>query len=157
MVTLTYWGFDRRWHTGRIVVNAAVTTAVVSVFHKLYEARFPLMSLVPEDAYRGHDPVSMAADNTSGFHCRFAVATGPPHWSVHALGEAIDINPVQNPYIFEGQVQPAAGAAYVVRTDVRPGMAEPGNVLNDAFAAIGWYWGGSWSSPDYQHFSLTGG
>jgi hypothetical protein len=100
----------------------------------------------------------MAADNTSGFNCRRAVASGPPQWSVHAYGEAIDVNPVQNPYVFNGGAQPAAGAAYVSRSDVRPGMAEPGGVLNDAFASVGWYWGGRWSpSPDYQHFSATGG
>ena len=63
----------------------------------------------PEDAYGGQDPVSMADDNTSGFNCRYAVAPGPPSWSVHAYGEAIDVNPVENPYLEGGQVQPPAG------------------------------------------------
>jgi hypothetical protein len=100
----------------------------------------------------------MAADNTSGFNCRLAVTTGPPAWSVHAYGEAIDVNPVQNPYLEGGIVQPAAGRAYLVRSDIRPGMAVPGGVLVAAFASVGWYWGGRWTaSPDYQHFSSTGG
>jgi hypothetical protein len=77
---------------------------------------------------------------------------------VHAYGEAIDINPVQNPYVFNGVAQPVAGKAYINRGDVRPGMAEVGGVLNKAFASVGWLWGGRWSaSPDYQHFSSTGG
>ena len=100
----------------------------------------------------------MAADNTSGFNCRYAVANGTPEWSVHAYGEAIDVNPVQNPYVFNGVAEPVAGHAYVNRLDVRPGMAEAGGALNSAFASVGWLWGGRWTdSPDFQHFSATGG
>jgi len=33
-----------------------------------------------------------------------------------------------------------------------------GGELVAAFASVGWAWGGRWtSSPDYQHFSATGG
>jgi len=65
---------------------------------------------------------------------------------------------VQNPYVFNGVAQPVAGKAYIDRSDVRAGMAEVGGVLNDAFASVGWFCGGRWNaSPDYQHFSSTGG
>jgi hypothetical protein len=75
---------------------------------------------------------------------------------VHALGEAIDVNPVENPYLEGGQVRPRAGAPYVDRARSRPGMAE--GALVDAFRAVGWPWGGRWAgTPDYQHFSATGG
>jgi hypothetical protein len=158
LIRLRYYGFDGRSHVGRIVVNASVVDAVIAVFGRLYAARFPIRRMVPVDAYHGHDPASMAADNTSGFNCRRAVAPGPPQWSVHAYGEAIDVNPVENPYIDAGVVMPAAGARYLDRADVRPGMAVPGGTLVEAFAAVGWYWGGRWTgSPDYQHFSSTGG
>ena len=141
-----------------MVVNASVVTSVVRVFATLYAKRFPIHSMVPESNFRGKDPASMAADNTSGFNCRDAVTSGPKQWSVHAYGEAIDVNPVQNPYVFNGVAQPVAGKAYVNRSDVRAGMAEVGGVLNDAFASVGWWWGGRWSAgPDYQHFSSTGG
>ena len=141
-----------------MVVNASVVAAVIRVFANLYARHFPLHSMVPESAFGGRDPASMAADNTSGFNCRYAVATGPKQWSVHAYGEAIDVNPVQNPYVFNGVAQPVNAKSYVSRGDVRPGMAEPGGVLNSAFASVGWLWGGRWSaSPDYQHFSSTGG
>ncbi|MGB8195428.1 MAG: M15 family metallopeptidase [Acidimicrobiales bacterium] len=158
LLHLRYFGFDGRSRIGTMVVNATVVTSVIRVFSTLYAKHFPLHSMIPESAFQGHDPASMAADNTSGFNCRYAVVTGPKQWSVHAYGEAIDVNPVQNPYVFNGVAQPVAGTAYVNRSDVRPGMAELGGVLNDAFASVGWFWGGRWSgSPDYQHFSSTGG
>ena len=157
MLHMSYWGFDGRAHAGTMVVNAAVATAVLTVFARLYAERFPIRRMVPEDAYGGSDPASMAADNTSGFNCRYAVAPGPPQWSAHAYGEAIDVNPVENPYLEGGKVQPAAGSAYVDRSVHRPGMAFTGGELVSAFAAVGWPWGGRWSAPDYQHFSATGG
>jgi hypothetical protein len=157
-IEMSYWGFDGRPHTGTLVVNDSVVPSVVEVFTTLYDARFPLEEMVPESAYDGNDNDAAAADDTSGFNCRYAVAPGPPRWSVHAFGEAIDVNDVQNPYVDGSTVIPPAGGAYENRSDVRPGMAVWGGTLVDAFAAVGWYWGGRWTgSPDYQHFSLTGG
>jgi hypothetical protein len=156
-IRLGYWGFDGAPHTGQIIVNAAVTGAVTGVFRKLYAERFPIRRMQPVDVYRGSDDRSMAADNTSGFNCRYAVAPGPRSWSVHAYGEAIDVNPVENPYIEGGKVRPPAGAAFTDRTGVRPGMAVRGGALVQAFAHAGWSWGGRWTaSPDYQHFSANG-
>ena len=155
---LRFYGFDGQSHLGTIIVNAGVVGAVIDVFRVLYQKHFPIRRMQPVDVFRGSDPASMAADNTSGFNCRYAVTTGPRQWSVHAYGEAIDVNPVENPYLEAGEVEPAAGAAFLNRADRRPGMAVPNGVLNAAFASIGWQWGGRWSaSPDYQHFSSTGG
>jgi hypothetical protein len=73
-------------------------------------------------------------------------------------GEAIDVNPLENPYELAGGVYPPAGRAYLDRADIRPGMAVTGGRLVAAFASVGWQWGGRWTgSPDYQHFSATGG
>lgn len=156
-IHLSFVGFDGLPHTGTIIVNAAVTETVIEVFRTLYHARFPVRQMEPVDAFHGSDPKSMAADNTSGFNCRYAVASGPPTWSMHAYGEAIDVNTVQNPYFEPGHpVQPPAGVAFADREDHRPGMAYPGGVLVDAFAAVGWGWGGYWADPDYQHFSING-
>lgn len=158
LLHLSYVGFDHQNHVGELVVNRGVVAGVERVFSRLYAERFPIASMRPEEAYGGSDPASMAADNTSGFNCRLAVAKGPPSWSVHAFGEAIDVNPVQNPYVEAGRVQPASGAHFVDRRDVRPGMALPGGVLVTAFFDVGWSWGGRWqSTPDYQHFSATRG
>ncbi len=158
LLSMSYLGFDGAVHTGTMVVNASVVSSVLHVFATLYSARFPLQEMIPESYYGGDDNSAAAADDTSGFNCRDAVAPGPPQWSVHAYGEAIDVNDVQNPYIDGSTVIPPAGAAYENRTDVRPGMAVPGGTLVEAFAAVGWQWGGRWTqSPDYQHFSSTGG
>jgi hypothetical protein len=101
--------------------------------------------MVPIDAYGGDDDASMAADNTSAFNCRAAVSTGPKHWSMHAYGIAIDVNTVENPYIFNGSVLPPNGAAYTDRANVRPGMATTHGTLVRVFTSHGWGWGGNFS------------
>ena len=157
-VTVSYVGFDGRAHTGTLVVNRAVVANVRTVFRTLYAKRFPVRRIEPVAKYGGSDDRSMAADNTSAFNCRYAVAPGPKHWSVHAYGEAIDVNTVENPYVEGSTVMPKAGRAYTDRSRYRKGMAVAGGVLVRAFASVGWLWGGRWSSsPDYQHFSSTGG
>jgi hypothetical protein len=157
-VRVRHWGFDRRVHVGTLVVHASVAHSVVSVFRELYATRFPIRRMRPIDVYRGSDPASMAADNTSAFNCRYAFAAGPRRWSAHAYGKAIDVNPVENPYLDRGVVRPPAGRRYLDRSRVRPGMAVGGGPLVRAFQRIGWSWGGRWTaSPDYQHFSSTGG
>jgi hypothetical protein len=156
-IRLSYRGFDGEAHTGTLVVHRTAATAAVAVFRTLYQQRFPIRRMSPVDAYGGSDDASMADDNTSGFNCRNAVNGGPAKWSAHAYGKAIDVNPVENPYLLNGDVLPPAGRAYADRATYRPGMAVPGEALVKAFAAAGWSWGGRWSDPDYQHFSSGGG
>lgn len=153
---LSYWGFDDRPHTGALVVHAAEADNVIGVFRRLFDRRFPIRRMEPIDVYGGSDDASIAADNTAGFNCRNAVASGPPTWSQHAFGRAIDVNPVENPYVLEGDVLPPAGREFLDRRNVRPGMAVRGGELVAAFAEAGWSWGGVWANPDYQHFSSTG-
>ena len=142
-------------HRGTIVVAAAETGAVTSVFATLYEAGVPIGSVRPVAEFGGDDDASMAANNSSGFNCRRVAGTSV--WSEHAYGAAIDINPVQNPWVAGSSVDPAAGRAYLNRADVRPGMVVAGDVTVRAFADAGWHWGGAWSrTKDYQHFSRTG-
>jgi hypothetical protein len=155
---LSHWGLDGRAHIGTMVVHEAVASDVVRIFERLYRARFPIARMEPVDRYGGSDDSSMAADNTSGFNCRRAISDGPPRWSAHAYGRAIDVNPVENPYRLRGRALPPAGQAFLDRSRPRPGMALPGGPLVRAFAAAGWAWGGRWTAtPDYQHFSTTGG
>ena len=157
-VRVSFVGFDGRAHTGALVVNRNVTNDVQVVFRRLYAARFPIRGMQPVARFGGSDDRSMAADNTSAFNCRFAVAPGAKRWSVHAYGEAIDVNTVENPYLEGGRVLPPSGRAFTDRGRYRRGMAVAGGVLVRAFASVGWLWGGRWSaSPDWQHFSKTGG
>jgi hypothetical protein len=156
-VRLRYVGFDGRSHVGSLVVNERVVRDVVGVFRSLYRARFPIRRMRPIDAYRGSDDRSAAADNTSSFNCRKAVAPGTTSWSMHAYGLAVDVNDVENPYLEGGRVIPPAGARYRDRSRVRPGMAVERGTLVRAFDRAGWGWGGRWGgSPDYQHFSTNG-
>jgi hypothetical protein len=151
-VVVSHWGFDGKPRTGRVVVARRHAPAILRVFRTLWDARFPIRRLEPVSAFRGSDDASMAADNTSAFNCRFV--GGTTRWSMHAYGEAIDVNPVENPYVRGSTVSPAAGRDYVDRSRYREGMAVRGGVLVRAFAAAGWKWGASFG--DYQHFSTTG-
>lgn len=156
-VTLTYVGFDGRAHSGALIVNRAVASPVARAFGDLYAARFPIRRMVPIEAYGGSDFGSIEADNTSAFNCRSA--TGSSHWSEHAYGEAIDIDPIENPYVDNGSTSHPASRPYVDRARVRtrPGVIADGGVVTRAFARIGWGWGGRWSGPrDYQHVSASG-
>jgi len=155
---LGYWGFDGRAHTGALIVNVKAVPSLTRVFSRLYAARFPIRRMRPIDVYGGSDERSLDADNTAAFNCRFAVASGPKRWSAHAYGLAVDVNPVENPYVLGSSVHPRAGRAYLDRSRYQPGMAVAGRLLVRVFAAAGWQWGGRWTgSPDYQHFSASGG
>lgn len=152
---VSYVDFTGGRRTGSIVVNVHQTANVTSVFKSLYDNRFPIQKLVPVDQYEGSDERSMADGNTSAFNCR--KATGGAGWSEHSFGTAIDLNPVQNPYVSESEVLPEAGQDFVDRSVQRPGMVIAGGIVVRAFADAGWRWGGDWTSPtDYQHFSVTG-
>jgi hypothetical protein len=157
LVALTYRGFDGRAHTGLLVANRDAISALVGVFRRLYAARFPIRRMRPVDAYGGDDYRSIEADNTSAFNCR--AATGSTRWSQHAYGRAIDVNPIENPYVTSaGTTSHPASRAYLDRSRRRPGMAYEGGVLVESFRSAGWGWGGTWSGiKDYQHFSATGG
>jgi hypothetical protein len=155
VVRVTHWGFDGRVRTGRVIVHREVAADVLAVFRRLYAARFPIRRLVPVDAYGASDFRSIEADNTSAFNCRYV--DGTTRWSEHAYGRAMDVNPLENPYVSGGRTSHPASVPYLDRTRCRAGMACPGNVLVRAFAAVGWSWGGDWSgAKDYQHFSASG-
>jgi hypothetical protein len=155
VLTLTRWGFDRRAHTGRLIVHREVAREVVAAFRELYASRFPIRRMQLIDAYGGSDVRSIEADNTSAFNCRYV--DGTTRWSNHAYGRAIDINPIENPYVSAGTTSHAASRPYLDRARRRPGMAYEGGALVRAFDRIGWGWGGRWSgTKDYQHFSASG-
>ena len=151
-LTMSYVGFDGQRHLGEMVVHRLVADDVVSVFRTLYDHRFPIRRMSLVDDFGGDDNASMAADNTSAFNCRLATGSSTT-WSEHSYGWAIDINPVENPYVRGGAVLPPAGGQYLNRASGAPGVIVEGDVVTWSFGAIGWSWGGRWGSPtDYQHF-----
>ena len=155
LLTLSHWGFDGKPKRGLLIVHRDQAKAVVRVFGVLFERRFPVRRMRLVEAYGSDDDRSMAADNTSGFNCRGV--EGSSRWAEHAYGRAIDVNPLENPYVRGGHVSPSGGRAYVDRALWKRGMIHDGDVVVRAFAAAGWKWGGHWSSlKDYQHFSASG-
>lgn len=155
LLTLAHWGLDGQVRTGRLIVHEDVARDVLGVFRTLYAKRFPIRRIVPVDAYGASDFRSIEADNTSAFNCRYV--EGTRRWSEHAYGRAIDVNPIENPYVQDGRTSHRASTPYVDRSPRRPGMAYEGGILVRAFDAIGWGWGGRWTSvKDYQHFSANG-
>ncbi|MGI8686547.1 MAG: M15 family metallopeptidase [Acidimicrobiales bacterium] len=155
LVTVSHWGFDGRPQVGELVVHVRSADALVGVFERLFRARFPVERMRLVDEYGADDDRSMAANNTSAFNCR--TVAGSTRWSEHAYGSAVDVNPVQNPYVTRSGVSPPAGAAHTARSASTPGLITRDGPVVAAFAAIGWGWGGSWSSgKDYQHFSASG-
>ncbi len=152
LISLNFVGFDGAVHRGELVVNADLAAEVARVFADLYFSRFPIQRMETVEKYNSDDDASMAANNTSAFNCR--AITGGTAWSNHSYGQAIDINPVQNPYISRsGTVYPPNGAPYVDRTGNVPGMIHAGDATEQAFTTRDWTWGGFWDTPiDYQHF-----
>src|SRR2546429_2254977 len=137
LLKLSYWGFDHRAHRGRLVVHKAVAGDVLAAMRSLYRHRFPIRGMRLVDAYGADDHRSMAADNTSAFNCRF-INGQPGVWSQHAFGKAIDIDPVENPYVTgSGFVSPPAGKRFADRSSSAPGVIHRGDSTVRAFAAVG--------------------
>jgi D-alanyl-D-alanine carboxypeptidase len=163
VLTLTYRGFDGRDHLGQLVVNENAVAPLSSVFARLYAMGFPIRHMQLSDTYGSGGGRPADGDFTASFECRQASAspcTGSNgttgSWSEHAYGEAVDLNPVENPYVGCGMTRDPTALSYVNRSRLRRGMVTPAVVA--AFTAAGWGWGGAWSgsTKDYMHFSATG-
>jgi D-alanyl-D-alanine carboxypeptidase len=162
VLTVLHVGFDGRVRSGQLVVNADVAAPLAKVFRRLYELRFPIRHMRFADAYGPAHARPRDGDISGSFECRQAVpspctgGSGTGTWSNHAYGYAVDLNPVENPYVGCGQSRDPKAQSFRDRSRHRPGMVTP-RVIK-AFASIGWGWGGSWSgnTKDYMHFSTTG-
>jgi hypothetical protein len=161
VLTVTYRGFDKHNHTGQLLVNKTAAGKLATVFHRLYVLHFPLRHMDLQSTYV---PSKYPKDNdgSGSFECRQAVpspctgGSGTGSWSNHAYGLAVDINPVENPYVGCGMSRDPKAQSYRDRSRHRPGMITA--QVRKAFASIGWGWGGSWTgnTKDYMHFSVDG-
>lgn len=161
-VTFSYVDFEGREHTdGEIIVMDAVAPRVLHIFEELHARHFPVAKAEPVNAYEGDDEASMADNNTSSFNDRLVPDTN--RVSLHAYGVAIDLNPVQNPFITRSgtvfTVDPPGAIAYVNRALHRPGKPDRPGMAEEVvgiFARNGFtIWGGNWDDPiDYQHFDI---
>ena len=153
IVRVSIHKFDGSARLGRMIIHRREAHDVVTVMRKLWRHDYPIRRMRLIDAYGAKDRRSMRHDNTSAFNCRYV--SGTNNWSMHARGLAIDLNPVENPYVSGSYVSPANGAKYADRC-CHPAIVHANDGVVRAFASIGWGWGGIWSSPDYQHFSSNG-
>ena len=156
LIRVTHWDFTRDVERGALIVHRRHARRVVRILRDLFAARFPIRKMHLIDRYGADDQRSMAADNTSAFNCRFV--NGTTRWSMHAYGKAIDVNPVENPYVTpSGYVSPPAGEPYADRSRDAKGMIHRHDPAYRAFKRVGWEWGGDWrGTKDYQHFSSNG-
>ena len=157
LLELDHWGFDGDPHRGRLIVHRSQDRQVLAAMKRLFRIEYPIRRMELIDRYGADDQRSMNADNTSAFNCRFVAGT--QRWSMHAYGRAIDINPIENPYVSGSHVSPPAGAPFADRSRDAEGMIHAGDAVVRAFARrAGWQWGGSWpgGTRDYQHFSSNG-
>ena len=157
-VRVRYRNFDRHQRTGELIVNRDVAGAIVRVFRRLYANDYRIRRMRLVDDYGASDFRSIEADNTSAFNCRYV--DGTTRWSNHAFGRAVDVNPIENPYVTgSGTTSHAASRRYVDRSSRRHrAMILRGDRTVRAFRAQGWGWGGNFSGAhDYQHFSANGG
>ena len=142
---------------GELVVHRSVVPAVVSAFGELYDSRVRIASVRRIDFYSGSDFASIEANNTSAFNCRRVSGLPGRQWSMHAYGMAVDINPIQNPFVTaSGRVAHRASWPFRLRGRKLSSLQiMSGDATTQAFARIGWEWGGDWAPPrDYQHFAL---
>lgn len=153
-VTVSFFGFDHRFHTGELLVHRTHAEPIADVFRQLHDMRFPIEEMRVTTRADLDAPPTGDSNNTASFVCRPAVNS--TSWSQHALGAAVDINPFHNPYVKEDLVLPELASAYLDRDRFARGMIHADVVA--AFEAIGWGWGGNWNSAlDWMHFSSSGG
>jgi hypothetical protein len=156
LLRVRHWDFKGDVERGRLIVHEDSDRKILEALEGLFETKFPIRRMDVIDKYGGDDHRSMNADNTSAFNCRFVAGT--QNWSQHAFGRALDLNPIENPYVTpSGHVSPPAGRPYADRGRDAKGMVHGGDPTVRAFKRVGWEWGGNWSgTKDFQHFSATG-
>jgi poly-gamma-glutamate synthesis protein (capsule biosynthesis protein) len=141
--------FDGGTARGELVVAAALAPRALELFRRLYALGFPIRQMRLVDDFGASDDASMSADNSSSFN--FRLIAGTQLLSQHALGRAIDINPVENPWRRPDRLVPAEGQAFADRAVIRPGMfVRPGPVVA-MLDEQGWEWGGDWQHAFDDH------
>ena len=163
-LTVTHWTFDGTTDVGTLIVHRDVADGLAGVFGRLFEQRFAIRQMVPVHTFGGtgnaedgaDDYASIEADNTSAFNCR--QRTGGGEFSQHSYGQALDLNPLENPYVSAaGTTSHPMSEPYLDRSEDGQGVITAGGGVEAAFAKAGWQWGGNWSGIiDYQHFSVNG-
>lgn len=155
-VKILHYNFDGILQEGELICNQAIAQDMVEIFYELYLANYQIAKMVLIDAYGADDNLSMEDNNTSAFNYR--VVSGTSRLSKHAYGLAIDINPMQNPFVDineDGSLysSPAGSDIYADRTVPFDHKIDEQDLCYQLFIEHGFIWGGHWNSyQDYQHF-----
>lgn len=148
---IPYYDFDGEIQEGEMVCNEAIAHDLLEIFRTLFEAQYQFCSIRLIDDFNADDEASMRANNTSCF-CYRTIA-GSKMLSQHALGRAVDVNPLQNPYVNGRWVQPATAGEYVDRSKDFPHKLDAQDLCKRTFVEHGFTWAGDWpAEKDYQHF-----
>lgn len=156
---ILYYDFDGNPAQGELICNELIANDLAEIFYELYYNEYRLERVRLIDEYDGDDNASMEDNNTSCFNYR--VVKGSSSLSKHALGLAVDINPLYNPYITysdagEEQIAPMSALPYADRTQSFPYKVDEKDLAYRLFKEHGFTWGGDWNScKDYQHFQKT--
>ena len=149
-LTLPYYDYDGNIQIGEMVCNKAIARDLLCIFRSLFSRVYPINSIRLIDDFDADDEASMQANNTSCFNYR--TAPGAKTLSQHAYGLAVDINPLQNPYIHGSHIYPATATDYVDRARDFPHKIDENDFCKKVFISYGFQWGGYWHHKDYQHF-----
>lgn len=148
LVDVLYYSFDGKKHQGQIIVNRELEDDVYELFDFIEKTFFPVGKVIPIIAYQWKDHQSMADNNSSAFN--FRLIEGTRTLSMHALGKAVDINPVQNPVMYRNGIVAPEGAKY---NPQESGTLTADSPVVQEFLRRGWHWGGNFEQPkDYHHF-----
>ena len=153
---IRYIDFDGNKQDGEMICNKAIADDVMQIFSQLYDSGYQIESIRLIDDFGGDDEASMEADNTSCFNYR--TIAGSSKKSKHALGLAIDINPLYNPSVtFDKKgnsiIAPSTATDYVDRTKNFAYKISDQDLAYKLFTKHDFIWGGNWNSiKDYQHF-----
>lgn len=158
-VHILHYDFDGIPTEGELICNELIARDLVEIFYELYRNEYRLEKVRLIDEYDGDDIASMEDNNTSCFNYR--VVAGSSALSRHALGLAVDMNPLYNPYVSYEQdgtlnISPASASAYADRSVSFPYKIDENDLCYKLFIQHGFTWGGHWNNvKDYQHFQKS--
>lgn len=153
---LLHYDIEGKIRIGEIICNKSIALDLIDIFKELYKEKYPIEKMLLIDEYNANDDASMKDNNSSSFN--FRSISGGGKLSKHALGLAIDINPLYNPYVKikpDGQlhIEPAEGEAYIDRSKEFNYKIDSTDLCYKLFIQHGFEWGGNWKTiKDYQHF-----
>ena len=155
-IRVLHWDYDGKTHRGEMVCNKLIAEDLIDIFRQLYKAHYPIERMVLPDNYDADDERHMRDNHTSCFCYR--VVANSKTLSKHAMGMAVDLNTLYNPYYRRypsGKVviQPTTGKPYCDRSKKFRYKITSDDLACRLFKKHGFTWGCDWKShKDYQHF-----